>query len=104
MQNTKPTARTDDAPQQVADPSVDRVSHGPAILAMHGVDSPVSGNVGRLARRRLVPVCQPCASPLRSRAVTGPAGPAPALWPCARTTPACSRSLVFLSCEDTATR
>ena len=36
---------------------------------------------GPIACRRLGPVCQPCASPLRSRAVTGPAGPAPALWP-----------------------
>ena len=36
---------------------------------------------GPIACRRLGPVCQPCASPLRSRAVTGPAGQAPALWP-----------------------
>ena len=36
---------------------------------------------GPVACRRLGPVCQPCASPLRSRAVTGRAGPAPALWP-----------------------
>ena len=36
---------------------------------------------GPFACRQLGPVCQPCASPLRSRAVTGPAGPAPALWP-----------------------
>ena len=36
---------------------------------------------GPVACRQLGPVCQPCASPLRSRAVTGPAGPAPALWP-----------------------
>ena len=36
---------------------------------------------GPVACRRLGPVCQPGASPLRSRAVTGRAGPAPALWP-----------------------
>ena len=33
---------------------------------------------GPVACRRLGPVYQPCASPRRSRAVTGPAGPAPA--------------------------
>ena len=36
---------------------------------------------GPVACRRLGPVCPACASPLRSRAVTGRAGPAPALWP-----------------------
>ena len=36
---------------------------------------------GPIACRRLGPVCQPGASPRRSRAVTGPAGQAPALWP-----------------------
>ena len=36
---------------------------------------------GPVACRRLGPVCQPGASPRRSRAVTGPVGPAPALWP-----------------------
>ena len=36
---------------------------------------------GPVACRQLGPVCQPCASSLRSRAVTGPAGPAPALGP-----------------------
>ena len=36
---------------------------------------------GPVAYRRLGQVCQPGASPLRSRAVTGPAGQAPARWP-----------------------
>ena len=36
---------------------------------------------GPVACRRLGPVYQPGASPLRSRAVTGPAGQAPARWP-----------------------
>ena len=36
---------------------------------------------GPVACRRLGPVCQPGASPRRSRAVTGPAGQAQARWP-----------------------
>ena len=36
---------------------------------------------GPVACRRLGPVCQPAASPLRSRAGTPPAGPALTLWP-----------------------
>ena len=40
----------------------------------HTMDRP-----GPVACRRLGPVCQPGASPRRSRAVTGPAGPAPGM-------------------------
>ena len=63
-------------PQQVADPSGDRVSHGPAILAMHGVDSPRVGHRRPAECRRLGPrrfMRQP--STLPSCHTAGTAGP-----------------------------
>ena len=59
-------------PQQVADAPLSLVSYGSASLATHGVDFPVSGNVGRPLAAGWVRAGS-CASPLRSRAVTPPA-------------------------------